>query len=79
MKKPVQPVNDAYLAGYHIKDLVDGWFFRIREVSNGVYEVEGIDHWGHKVSRTGTENELDEILKACAEDARQIQANLNKE
>jgi hypothetical protein len=79
VKKALQPLNDADLSGYPIKDLLEKWFFRIREVSNGVYEVEGIDPWGRKVSRTGTENDLDQVLKACAEDARKIQASLNKE
>ena len=79
MKKNVPPLSDEYLASYPIKDLVDGWFFRIQEVSNGVFEVEGIDGWRRKVARTGTENELDEALKACAEDARQIQLKLDQE
>jgi hypothetical protein len=79
VKKDIQQSSEDELASYPIKDLVDGWFFRIQEVSNGVYEVEGIDVWGRKVSRTGTESEIDELLKACAVDAKQIQASLNKE
>ena len=74
MKKPVQQLSDDDLAAYPIRDLVKDWFFRIQEVSNGVYVVEGIDAWGRKVSRKGTEVELDGILKACADDAREIQS-----
>ena len=79
MKKSVQQLSDEYLAMYPIKDLVEGWFFRVHEVSNGVYEVEGTDVWGRKVSRKGTEIELDEVLKAGASDARQIQSKLDNE
>ena len=79
MKKTVQRLSDVHLAMYPIRDLVDGWFFRIQEISNGVYEVEGIDIWGRKVSRAAIEAELDEALKACANDARKIQAELDKE
>lgn len=63
---------------YPIRDLVDGWFFRIQEISNGVYEVEGTDIWGRKVLRNSIESELDQALKACANDARKIKAELNK-
>jgi hypothetical protein len=78
MKKTVQPLSNEYLAKYPIRDLVDGWFFRIQEVSNGVYEVEGTDIWGRKVLRTSSDTELNEALKACANDARKIQAELDK-
>lgn len=72
MKKDLQPLSSEHLGSYPIKDRVDGWFFRIQEVSNGVYEVEGIDVRGRKVSRKGTEIEMDKVLKSCVEDARQI-------
>jgi hypothetical protein len=78
MKQTVKRLSDEYLAMYPIRDLVDGWFFRIQEISNGVYEVEGIDFWGRKVLRTSSETELNDVVKACANDARRIQAALDK-
>lgn len=80
MKKQIQRLDEDFLTSvYPIKDLVEGWFFRVQEVSNGVYEVEGTDSWGRKVSRKGTEAELDNVLKACANDARQIIESLRNE
>jgi hypothetical protein len=43
MKKSVQCLGNIKLNDYPIRDLVNGWFLRVREVSNGVYEVEGIE------------------------------------
>jgi hypothetical protein len=72
MKSHVKRLTEAY----PIKDLENGWFFRLVEIANGVYEIEGIDHRGRKVSRTGTNP--DEILKTCAKDARELSANKGK-
>jgi pyrroloquinoline quinone (PQQ) biosynthesis protein C len=74
MKQKIQKISDEILAAYPIKDIVKGWFFKIDEVSNGVYEVEGIDFWGRKVSRKGLDTE--EILKLCVKDAQDVNANI---
>lgn len=71
MKSQVQRLSDEFLNAYPIKDLVEGWFFRVEEVSNGVYEVEGIDYWGRKVSRKGTDS--DELLDLCIKDAQGLE------
>ncbi len=77
MKKQIQQLSDDFLSSdYPIKDLVEGWFFKVQEVSNGVYEVEGIDYWGRKVSRKGIN--VDEVLKLCAKDAQDIKASLEE-
>ncbi len=76
MKTSVQKLSDEFLKEYPIKDLVEGWFFKVYEVSNGVYEVEGIDYWGRKVSRKGIDS--DEVLKLCAKDAQEIKASLKE-
>ncbi len=71
MKVPVQKTDPATIrTQFPIEGIVEGWFFRQREVSPGVYLVEGIDLFGRRVSRTGT-NEHEEPDK-CAADARSI-------
>ena len=72
MKRIVEPLSDLTLSLYPIKDAVTGWHFRFHEISNGGYRVEGIDKWGHSVSRTCSDPELDATLKLCANDAREI-------
>lgn len=76
MRANVKRLTEEELQAYPIKDLVDGWFFRVVEISNGVYEIEGIDHRGRRVSRTGTNP--DEVLKTCAKDAHALSANKGK-
>jgi hypothetical protein len=57
--------------GFPIADIVEGWFFRSREVSAGVYEVDGTDVWGQTVHATGSDPER--LLRECAENARRIE------
>jgi len=56
--------------------IVEGWFFRVDEVSAGAYLAEGIDVWGRRVSCSGTDP--DELLERCVKDAREIQAGLGQ-
>jgi hypothetical protein len=53
-----------------ISGLVDGWFFRLREQSAGVFFCEGKDLTGRSVSCTGTDEQ--ELLSRCAKDAKSL-------
>jgi hypothetical protein len=44
---------DEDLRGYPINDILEGWFFRVKEISQGYYRVEGKDRSGHSVARDG--------------------------
>jgi hypothetical protein len=71
MKTEIRRQNPEDLVKtYPIQNKVDGWFFRVEEVSNCVYEVEGSDLYGRKVFRSGSDP--DSLLVRCAEDARLI-------
>jgi hypothetical protein len=68
MKTPIEKLSEeAVRCQFPVTSRVPGWFFRVNEVSAGVYRVEGTDLWGRQVSRTGTDP--DELLEACAVDA----------
>ena len=72
--KNARPVRRKDLAAvraeFPIAGVVDGWFFRSKEVSPGAYVVEGTDLWGRTVSRSGIDP--DSLLAECAADARRI-------
>lgn len=55
---------------YPITGLVDGWYFRQREVSNGCYVVEGSDVYRRTISRQTT-GDPDAVLTECIAFARQ--------
>ena len=78
MKKKVSYLSDKELENYPIHDLVDGWFFRIQEISYGAFRVDGIDRWGRIVSRVGSDNEIEKMLQECADDAREINKELKE-
>jgi hypothetical protein len=79
MKKLVTALSsDEILSMYPIKDLLEGWYFRVTEISNGTYQVQGMDKWGHSVSRQCSDPEIDATLKACADDAQEIEKQLKK-
>jgi len=78
MKKNVQRISSSILANYPINDLVEGWYFKIDEISYGVYLVEGIDNWGRKVSCTGIENEITTMLQECSRRAKTINDQIRK-
>jgi hypothetical protein len=73
MEKRVRKLTEDELIGYPIRDLVDGWFLRVDEVSQGFYKVEGIDRWGRKVSRMGEDPE--QLLSLCKSDIEEITLN----
>ena len=71
MKRRVEKENEADLmARYPIKGKTSGWYFRITEVSNGAWQVDGSDQWGRHVSRTGTDPDV--VLAACDRDAAEV-------
>jgi len=54
MKKVIDKISKEFLENnFPIVGKVPGWYFRVKEVSNNVWEAEGIDDWGRKVSYTG--------------------------
>jgi hypothetical protein len=56
MKRLVEKQSEADLtAHYPRKGKTSGWYFRIDEVSNGVWQVQGSDQWGRCVSHTGSD------------------------
>ena len=61
-------------AVYPIADLLPGWFFRVRETSNGAYLAEGTDLWGHTVSCRVPDGDV----RACVAMASKIQRDLDK-
>jgi hypothetical protein len=84
MKSNIKGLTDSELADYPIQDILEGWFFRVRYFSNGFFRVEGIDRWGRKVSRSANidvedAQAIDELINACVDNAREIQARLGKE
>jgi hypothetical protein len=67
----------AVRAEFPIAGVVNGWFFRSKEVSPGVYRVDGTDLWGRVVSRSGIDP--DALLAECAADAREINQRVANE
>jgi hypothetical protein len=59
---------------FPIAGIVEGWFFRVGEVSAGAYLAEGIDAWGRRVSCSGSDP--DALLAQCVKDAREIKVGL---
>ncbi len=75
MKKFVSKLDEADVRRESpVADVVDGWFFRCREVSAGVHKSEGTDLWGRRVGTEGTNPE--ELLQDCAESARRIRQHV---
>ena len=72
MKKIAESLSESTLSNYPIKDVIEGWYFSIQEISYGAYRIKGINKWGNSVSRTCSEPELDDTLKLCAKDALEI-------
>lgn len=70
MRKLVQKLNDDELRNYPLKGIVDDWFFRVDEISQGYFRVEGIDRFGRIVSRDGIDP--DELIMGCKEDIQRL-------
>ena len=62
----------------NLNNLVEGWQFSLAEISPNYYRIEGKDKSGHSVSRTCSEIEINETLEKCANDARDIQKQIQE-
>jgi hypothetical protein len=71
-KRPVTPrSHEEMLREYPITGLVEGWYFRQREVSAGCFVAEGSDAYGRTVSRQTAADPPDAALAECVAFARQ--------
>lgn len=61
---------DATRAEYPLDGLVEGWFFRVNEVSPCHYLAEGTDLWGRVVSASG--DDADRALADCVRFAGKV-------
>ena len=69
-KKAITPASHhEMIRKYPITGLVEGWYFRQREVSASCYVVEGSDVYGRTVSRQAT-GEPDAAMADCVAFAR---------
>lgn len=55
-------------------DTVPGWFFRLREISAGVWRAEATDLWGRQISTTGTDEQM--LIKDCVGSALKMQEQI---
>jgi hypothetical protein len=71
-KTRITPVSHEQLVReYPITGRVPGWYFRVREKSPSVYDVEGRDIYGRAVSRLSVIDE-ERALQECIEYAQKI-------
>jgi hypothetical protein len=65
-----KPDLSELIRTHPIKDIMEEWFFKIDEVTNGYSLVEGMNIKGNVVSRMGPNP--DELVIACKNDIEQI-------
>ena len=70
MDKEIADLIEYGLRGNVIDNLLEGWIFRIEEVSSNVFRINGIDKQGKVVSAYGVNPE--EVLSACLQRARRV-------
>lgn len=63
MKKKLHRLTESELGTYPMKDIVEGWYFRIEEVSQGFYRITGIDEWKRVIVKEGMDP--DELISVC--------------
>jgi hypothetical protein len=68
--------HEKIIQEFPIQGLAKNWYFRVREVSNGVFRVEASDIHGRTVSRIGTETDSQKMLDESAAYAKQIQTEV---
>ena len=66
--------DEELLVTHPIRGKAANWFFRLEEVSAGVWQVNGTDRWGRTVSITGYEE--NDLLARAESKAQQINADL---
>lgn len=66
MKRCVSRLTENELNLYPLKEIIEGWHFRIEEISQGYFRVSGTDVWGRSVSRDGIDPEM--LLLECKAD-----------
>ncbi len=77
MKSETKRLSDIeFASAFPIAGTVPGWRFRVREVSAGVYECEGSDEFGRRISRKSTDPAR--IVSECEKDARQLLSATNR-
>ena len=78
MKRPIHKMpRESVVLEYPIEGVVPGWFFRVREESPGCFHAEGMDLFGRKISREGTDPE--DVLKSCTDGALSIIEQLSQQ
>jgi hypothetical protein len=71
MKRLVEKqIESEVLSQYPIQGMVDGWYFRLTETSNGAWLCEGTDLWGRKASCQGSNEAL--LLQECQAMAKNL-------
>jgi hypothetical protein len=76
MKKEISRLDEnEIIKQYPIKTGATGWYFRQKEVSACVWQVEGTDLFGRKVQRTGEDSK--DLLNKCSKDAEDINTKIN--
>jgi hypothetical protein len=68
--------HEEIIQEFPIQGLVKDRYFRIREVSNGVFRVEGSDIYGRTVSKIGIERDSQKMLDDCVVYAKEIQSKV---
>ena len=71
MKKLIQKLKMKELNNYPISNISEGWFFRVEEISQGYYRVEGVDRFGRVVSKEGINPEL--LLEECKKYLQEVE------
>ena len=70
MKEPTLQDIEYGLRGNPLTDFVEGWTFRVDEVSSNMYKIDGWDLAEHHVSYFGTHPV--EVLQKCIRRAQHI-------
>jgi hypothetical protein len=70
MNEPTLQDIENGLRGNLLTDLLDGWTFRVEEVSSNMYRIDGWDSLAHRVSHFGTRPVA--VLQECIRRARRI-------
>ena len=73
MKKPrvIPASHEQMIREYPIAGRVHGWYFRVREKSPSIYDVEGRDPHGRAVSRLSVLDD-EQALQVCIDYAQKL-------